>query len=121
MPTDKLQVERSVGAHKGQSVIRCVGPLIMETLSAFQNAIRKETAAELIIDMTEVPRIDSAGLGSLVQAYLSSRNVGRRLALAGVNQGVRALLQITKLERFFPIFESRGKAEQSGSRAQTTP
>jgi len=53
----------------------------METLFAFQNAIIKETAAALIIDMTEVPRIDSAGLASLVQAYVSSRGAGRRLAL----------------------------------------
>ena len=102
-------------------MLRCVGPLIMETRFAFQDAIREETAAALIIDMTEVARIDSAGLGSLVQAYLSSRNAGQRLALVGVNQRVRALLQMTKLEQFFPIFESRGEAEQSVSRAQAAP
>jgi len=121
VPIEKLQVDRSVGAREGESVLRCVGPLIMETLFAFQNAIIKETAAALIIDMTEVPRIDSAGLASLVQAYVSSRSAGRRLALIGVNHRVRALLQMTKLERFFPIFESRGEAEQSVSQAQAAP
>ena len=74
--------------------------------------MRSENAATVIIDLGEVPYIDSAGLGSLVHAYLSYQKAGRRLALVGVNERASALLQMTNVEHLFPIFPSLGEAER---------
>jgi len=38
----------------------------METQSSFQNAVRREDATTMILDLTGVSYIDSSGLGSLV-------------------------------------------------------
>lgn len=103
MAQEQLHVEAVAGACDGQRVLRCKGPLTMGTLFAFQSALRSETAGTVIVDLSEVPYIDSAGLGSLVMAQVSYQRGGRQLALAGVNERVRTLLKMTKVEQLFGI------------------
>lgn len=103
MAQEQLHVEAVAGACDGQRVLRCKGPLTMGTLFAFQSALRSETAVTVIVDLSEVPYIDSAGLGSLVMAQVSYQRGGRQLALAGVNERVRTLLKMTKVEQLFGI------------------
>jgi len=81
------------------------GPLTVENVQPFQNALRREAAAEsVIVDLTEVPYIDSSGLGSLVSAYVSGHKSGRRIALTGVNERVFRLFEVTKTESLFLMF-----------------
>ncbi|HLW87466.1 MAG TPA: STAS domain-containing protein [Terriglobales bacterium] len=101
-----LTVER-LGAVGGQDVLCLRGPLTMENVLPFQNAIRREEGAEsVIVDLSEVPYIDSSGLGSLVSAYISRQKNGRRVALSGVNERVFRLFEITKTESLFLMFET---------------
>jgi anti-sigma B factor antagonist len=81
------------------------GPLTKENILSFQNAIRREEASDtVIIDFSDVPYVDSSGLGSLVTVYLSRQKLGRGVALTGVNDRVFHLLEITKLDGLFLIF-----------------
>jgi len=43
----------------------------------FRNAAKSSAQPKLIIDLTEVPFIDSAALGAFVHTYVSCRNTGR--------------------------------------------
>jgi len=71
----------------------------------FLHAVRREEHAEsMVLDLTEVPYIDSSGLGSLVSACISRQKAGRRVALAGVNERVNRLFEITKTDSLFLIF-----------------
>ena len=64
-----LQVER-LGNVKGQSVLCLKGPLTVESISLFQNAIRREESfSTVILDLSDVPYIDSTALGALVAAH----------------------------------------------------
>ncbi len=76
----------------------------MDNLSDFQNAVRRETSPTMILDFSEVPYVDSSGLGSLVSAHVSGFKAGKRVVLAGVNDQVLRLFQITRVEQFFLIF-----------------
>jgi anti-sigma B factor antagonist len=101
-----LTVER-LGAIGGQGVLCLRGPLTMENVLPFQNAIRREEKEEsVILDLSEVPYIDSSGLGSLVSAYISRQKTGRSVALSGVNERVFRLFEITKTESLFLMFET---------------
>jgi anti-sigma B factor antagonist len=101
-----LTVER-LGEVGGQGVLCLRGPLTMENVLPFQNAIRREENEEsVIIDLSEVPYIDSSGLGSLVGAYISRQKAGRSVALSGVNERVFRLFEITKTESLFLMFET---------------
>jgi anti-sigma B factor antagonist len=102
MNSDSLIVERALPEAGGVLLLK--GPLTANNLHSLQNAIRREHAPTLILDLTEVPYIDSSGLGSLVSAYVSGHKAGQQLVLTGVNQRVAKLFEITKLEPFFLIF-----------------
>src|SRR2546426_11732670 len=76
---NRLQVER-LGNVKGQSVLCLKGPLTMENLCLFQNAIRREEGfSTVILDLSGVPYIDSTALGALVAANVSCQKAGRRV------------------------------------------
>jgi anti-sigma B factor antagonist len=101
---DTLEVERLRGDLPGQGVLCLHGPLTSENLIPFQHAIRREDSSTIVLDFSEVPYVDSAGLGSLVSACISGQKAGRRMALSGVNPRVLKLLEITRTEPLFLIF-----------------
>lgn len=103
MASDPLIVERALPG-EGQGILVLKGPLTANNLHSLQNAIRREQTATLILDFTEVPYIDSSGLGSLVSAYVSGHKTGQQVVLTGINNRVAKLFEITKLEPFFLIF-----------------
>jgi len=112
MTGEQLEVETLAGARGGQRVLRLSGPLTMATVSVLHGAIREQPAASLIIDLSQVPYMDSSGLGALIQAYVSHQRGGGRIALAGANQRATALLQMTNVEQLFSIFPTLAEAEQ---------
>jgi len=112
MSIEHLRVEISPGARAGQRIYKLSGPLTITTLFDFQTAVRAEKSATLIIDLSGVPYIDSAGLGSVVNAHISCVNSGRKLAIVGMSDRVRTLFQITRVEKVLPIFTTLDEAEK---------
>jgi len=95
------------------------GPLTMENVAPFLNAVRREGAPTMILDFTGVPYLDSSGLGSLVSAYTSCSKAGRRVAITGVNQRVRKVFEITKVEQVFLMFPTLSDALEAFTNAGT--
>ncbi|MFZ2086759.1 MAG: STAS domain-containing protein, partial [Candidatus Sulfotelmatobacter sp.] len=79
----------------------------------FQATVRADTSHSLIIDFSNVPYVDSAGIGALVGAYVTRQNNGRSLALVGVSERIHNALKVTRVERFFRFFNSVNAAEQA--------
>jgi anti-sigma B factor antagonist len=99
-----LTVEQA-GTLEGNGVLCLHGPLTLENVLPFQNAIRREQNAQtVILDFSQVPYIDSSGLGSLVSAYVSRQKAGRAVALTGVNERVLRLFEVTRTDSLFLIF-----------------
>src|SRR3982074_284770 len=96
--------------HVDRGVLSLRGPLTMENVSPFLNAVRRESAPTMILDFTGVPYLDSSGLGSLVSAYTSCQKAGRRVALTGINQRVMKVFEITKVEPIFLRFPTVSEA-----------
>jgi len=113
MRTDPLSIEDAAGTRDGDRVLRLSGPLVISNLFDFQSKIRSDQSHRLIIDFTNVPYVDSAGIGALVGAQVSHSKQGRSLALVGVNQRVVNALKVTHVENLFRIFDSQAAAEQS--------
>ena len=65
----------------------------MSTLFDFQSRVRTDTSRDLILDFTNVPYVDSAGIGALVGAYVTHQKDGRSLFLIGVNERVQNALK----------------------------
>jgi len=102
-----------------RGVLSLRGPLTMENVPPFLNAVRREGAPTMILDFTGVPYLDSSGLGSLVSAYTSCAKSGRRVALTGVNKRVLKVFEITKVERIFLMFPTLSDALEAFTNAGT--
>jgi len=114
MPQETLKIDEQPGSQPGQRVLRLDGALVMPTVFGFQSTVRADTSRSLIIDFTNVPYVDSAGIGALVGAYVTRQNSGRSLALVGVSERIHNALKVTHVEQFFRFFDSVGAAESSG-------
>ena len=111
MPQEPLVIEDLAGAKDGQRILRLKGPLVVNNLFDFQAKVRADKSRSLIIDLTDVPYIDSAGIGALVGAYVIHQKEGRSLSLVGVSQRIHSALQVTRVEQFFRFFDNLQQAQ----------
>jgi anti-anti-sigma factor len=112
MPDEAIVSTPSLSLHitneECSTVLRCHGNLTLEN-SAFLKAEVKCRIPEngrLILDLTDVGRMDSSGLGALVALYLSARTKNCELELINLNQQIRKLLAISNL---LATFEDTGR------------
>jgi len=112
MPSEPLQIERL-----DRGVLSFRGPLTLENVSPFMNAVRREDAPTMILDFSGVTYLDSSGLGSLVSACTSCVKSGRRFALTGVNQRVQKVFEITKVENVLLVFPTLADALEAFTNA----
>jgi anti-sigma B factor antagonist len=114
MTAEPLEIDRL-----DDGVLSLRGPLTMENVQPFMNAVRRESAPTMILDFTGVPYLDSSGLGSLVSAYTSCQKSGRRVALTGINQRVLKVFEITRVEPIFLMFPTVSDALEALTNAGT--
>jgi anti-sigma B factor antagonist len=112
MHYELLHIEDLGGIHEGHRVLCLSGPLLISNLFEFQNTVRANTTSFLILDLTQVPYVDSAGLGALVGAYVT-HDKGRRLALVGVTERVRNTMRVAHVEQFFQFYETAKAAQDA--------
>ena len=70
---------------------------------------------KLLLNLSEVPYVDSAGLGEVVRAYIAVNQQGGKLKLLGVARRIRDLLALTKLLTVLEVFETEQDALDSFS------
>lgn len=81
--------------------------LTVETEADLKDAVRRQLDAgrrHLVLDMARVPYVDSCGLGTMVQAYVSMHRAGGWVRLRNVTPRVRHLLTITRLLTVFEFY-----------------
>jgi anti-sigma B factor antagonist len=100
----------------GARILRITGPLTLNTLFEFQNEARKDTSAALLVDLTAVPYMDSAGLGSILGAFASCQRTGRGFALAGAVARVVTLFKVAQVDTILPMFATPDAAEHTLSK-----
>jgi anti-sigma B factor antagonist len=113
MPQEPLHIEDIPGTQEGARILRLSGPILLSNFFQFQTLVRGSVSPSLILDLAEVPYIDSAGIGVLVGAYVTHQKDGRSLSLAGVTQRVRNTMQVTRVEQFFNFYDSVGAAQSA--------
>jgi anti-sigma B factor antagonist len=73
-------------------------------------------ARKILLNLANVPYMDSAGLGELVRAYTTVRREGGELKLLNLTARIQDLLTITKLISVFESFDSEEAALKSFAR-----
>ena len=78
-----------------------VSPELRATL---RGIIDDEKPKRLVVDLSQVPFIDSSGIAVLIGAMQSLEHEGGVFLLAGAQAGVRMILESAKLDQYFRLF-----------------
>ena len=107
-----LDIEALPGKTDDQVVLSLKGPVTLSTVFAFQEQIRGEKSPVVILDMSSVPYVDSAGLGAIIGAHVTCTNSGRKFALAAVPDRVHTMFTMARVDNILKVFPSVEDAQQ---------
>jgi anti-anti-sigma factor len=99
------------GAKQGVVIVTLDGPFTLGNMFKLQSDLRSLTPPCLIMDLSNVPYMDSAGLGVIMNCFVSSQSHGRKFILTGVSERIRSLFEMTKVESVLKISDSVPAAE----------
>ncbi|MGC2399589.1 MAG: STAS domain-containing protein [Acidobacteriaceae bacterium] len=118
-------IERTTGKDPGTVIFRLCGPFTardmygavtpdeLSSMLTFPSTPEQERPLVNILDLTEVPYIDSSALGMIVKHYVGCKNKGIRWIAAGASPRVLELLKLTKMDGVLPSCASVEEAELS--------
>jgi anti-sigma B factor antagonist len=86
-----------------------------EALREKINQLISQNKKRILLNLAEVPYIDSAGLGEVVRTYTTVSRQGGQLKLVNLTKRIVDLLTITKLLTVFEAFDSEPEALKSYS------
>jgi len=103
-PALKLDVLTQADA----TVVQCRGRLTADVTAILRNQVKSliPGTKRIVLDLTELTRMDSSGLGTLVALYISARSANCELQLVNLNKQIRDLLGMTNL---LSVFETCGQ------------
>jgi anti-anti-sigma factor len=107
------------------TIIQPSGHINASTAVEFKHKLTKAVAAEqdsVLVDMSQVESLDSAGLMALVSALSLAQSLKRRFSICSVAPSIRIIFELTQLDEAFEIFESRDAfvaARKQGEKAAT--
>jgi len=88
------------------------GPDASEFNDVIQKLI-KENKKNIVVDLGNLKYVNSTGIGIIIRAYTTVKNAGGNLKLANLNDKMRGLLSITKLNTIFEIYKTEEEATKS--------
>jgi anti-anti-sigma factor len=98
-----------MGATKKREKKKIIKPsqdIVASMAKEFKLELRKhinKSPKELIIDMTGVKIIDSIGLGVIISAYNSLKEIGGKLFISNVSDDILDLFRLMRLDNLFEI------------------
>lgn len=107
----------------GVAVLALDGRVVLgEETSALRETVKSlisQGKKKLVLDMKNVTKIDSSGLGALVAAYASAKSADATLRLINLGPHLNQLLQVTKLFTVFEVSNTEAEAVRSFSKASS--
>ena len=96
-------------------ILGLAGRLILGETSQLRQHVGAalERKSDVLLDLSDLTYMDSAGLGELVSALASASSQGRGMKLLRPQKRMVDLLQITKLYTTFEVFEEEASALES--------
>ena len=115
MQEKALEIEKV--EEPGGTVIRLHGPLLLGNFFPLQAMVRADGSELLILDVADMPYIDSAGIGCLVGAHVSRAGSGRKLVIVGASDRLLTSLKVTRVDQLFLFAPSveQARAQVSGA------
>jgi anti-sigma B factor antagonist len=101
------------GSRDGIEILSLSGPFTLGNMFQFQRALQDMKPPYLIFDIAQVPYMDSAGLGLLVNFYVAAQKNGRKMAVVGVTHRIMTLFELTKVDSLLKVYPTVEDAEKA--------
>jgi anti-sigma B factor antagonist len=110
MPDDPNTLTLDIDRNAKPIVVRCHGRLVAGVGDILYSQVRPllPDHKRIILDLTDLTRMDSLGLGTLARLYVSARREGCNLELMNLGKQVRLLLGTTHMLHAFTIVGEHG-------------
>jgi anti-sigma B factor antagonist len=106
----KLELEKQPSSNESLAIYKAVGKLSLETVNEFVTTMRAEAVGYLVLDLSGVSFLDSAGVGALVSIFVSRRNHAKVFALAALSQQSLAVVTVAGLQNLLPVYKTAEEA-----------
>jgi anti-anti-sigma factor len=107
-----LAFDRREGKHPATRITSLSGPLTLRNHFEIQASLRSEPEPRVaIFDLSQVPYMDSAGMGVLINHYVHCQKCGIKMIVAGVSNRVLELFKLTKVDTVIAIAATTDEAE----------
>src|SRR5579859_6535558 len=120
LPMDQLEIERKAGSAPDVSILTLKGPLTLATLFDFQTVLRQPDLKSTIIDFSNVPYMDSGGLGAVLSHWAHTQRNGSKFALVAMSPKVRVILEMTNVDTVMPSYPTVADAERAFAASSST-
>jgi anti-sigma B factor antagonist len=111
-----LKLNLTISANHDVTVVHCKGRIVYRNeAAALSHGIAQlfPIARKLVLDLSRVEVIDSAGLGELVVLYRWAQSQGTSIKLVAPSRRVRQLLELTNLASLFSLHATLEEAVSS--------
>lgn len=119
-----MSVATAIQEVEGVSVVGLSGRIILgDESGALREAVQGLVAAgkrKIILNMSDVTYIDSAGLGILVGCYVSAKKNGALIRLCALGHKFQEVLQLTRLFTIFDVYDTLPAAIESFRESSAT-
>ena len=99
------------------TVLEVSGELVLrDGVRPIHQAVREQLdrgRRSLVVDLAQVERMDSLGIGDLVGAYTLVSRQGGQLKLLRLGRKIKVLMEMTALDQLFEVFSDEGEALRS--------
>ena len=99
--TGILALEGEIDLHRSEEIKETLRPLI------------DQKTQRILIDLSGVNYIDSAGLAVFIETLQRVKSYGGRFAVFGLRESVRSIFEIARLDQVFQIFPDEAAAQAS--------
>jgi anti-anti-sigma factor len=99
------------GSKQDVRILKLTGPFTLAAVFDFQAEIRKDPPPVLILDLADVPYMDSAALGPILGLHVSCQREGRRYAMADVSDRLRTLFKVSGVDGLLVMYPTAAQAE----------
>ncbi len=106
----------TLGTYKDYTVLSLNGEIdLNESPKARKQILESiKRGHNLLVDLSAVEYIDSSGVASLVEGFQNARAQMLEFALVGVNASTMQVLQLSRLDRVFTIYDSLEDVKEAG-------
>ena len=111
-PMNDFKIESTAGIRDGIRILCLSGPFTLNGLFEFQSVVRGLSDPVVIIDLTNVPYMDSASVGAIVSVHTSAQRNNRHYALVGVCERILTLFDVLGLQGVLVTYPTLEEAQE---------